>query len=58
MIPEVLKAGLRVMLPSGNIVQLVRLEGDEWTCTYTMMARARGEVIYSVKFLCRFGALV
>lgn len=49
---EKLEPGLRVMLPSGNILTLVRCERrNEWTCEYTELARARGEVVFTAEFL-------
>lgn len=51
---EALAAGMRVMLPSGNIVVLVRRERTEWICEYTELARARGEVIFTGVFLRKY----
>lgn len=49
---EKLELGMRVMLPSGNILILVRRESrNEWACEYTELARARGEVIFTAEFL-------
>lgn len=48
---EVLATGMRVMLPSGNVVVLVRRERTEWICEYTELARARGEVVFIGLFL-------
>lgn len=58
MTPDMLTVGLRLMLPSGNVLRLLHLEGSEWTCEYTAIARARGQVVYTVAFLCRYGAVV
>lgn len=52
---EVLTAGMRVLLPSGNVITLVRRERTEWICEYTELARARGEVVFSGVFLRRWG---
>lgn len=52
-----LRAGLRVMLPSGNIIVLMRQEGADWVCEYTAVARARGEVEFSGVWLRRVGLL-
>lgn len=52
-----LRIGMRVMLPSGNIVVLVRPAGSEWACEYTNLARARGEVEFSGVWLRRVGLL-
>jgi hypothetical protein len=55
---ETLTIGMRLMLPSGNIVILVRRERTEWICEYTELARARGEVVFTGVFLRRFGRQV
>lgn len=55
---EALATGMRVMLPSGNIVVLVRRERAEWVCEYTEMARARGEVVLTGLFLRTYGRQV
>jgi hypothetical protein len=48
---ETLATGLRLVLPSGNVIVLVRRERAEWICEYTEQARARGEVIFTGLFL-------
>ena len=48
---ETLATGLRLVLPSGNVIVLVRRERAEWICEYTEQARARGEVIFTGRFL-------
>lgn len=48
---EALTIGMRVLLPSGNVVVLLRRERTEWVCEYTELARARGEVIFTGLFL-------
>jgi hypothetical protein len=53
-----LKVGLRVMLPSGNIVNLLRREGASWVCEYHVMSRQRGEVEFMGAWLRRFGRAV
>lgn len=55
---EALTTSMRVLLPSGNIVVLVRRERTEWVCEYTEMARARGEVILTGVFLRKYGRQV
>lgn len=55
---EALATGMRVMLPSGNIVILVRRERTEWICEYTELARARGEVIFTGVFLRKYARQV
>jgi hypothetical protein len=52
---DLLQVGMRVLLPSGNIVLLVRRERAEWICTYTELARARGEVVFTGAWLRRHG---
>ena len=47
--------GLRVLLPSGNIIVLVRRVGAAWVCEYPPMARARGETEFSAVWLRRVG---
>ena len=47
--------GLRLMLPSGNVVRVVRTDGDDFACEYQMLSRLRGEVVFSVYFLRKFG---
>ena len=46
-----LRLGLRLMLPSGNVITLVRHDAEGWTCEYNMLARLRGEVVFSERFL-------
>ena len=48
---EGLAPGVRVLLPTGNVVRLVQREDTEWLCEYTENARARGSVTYTEKFL-------
>ena len=55
---DTLHAGMRILLPSGNIVCLVRRERTEWLCTYTELARARGEVLFTGAFLRKYGTRV
>lgn len=55
---EMLTLGMRLMLPSGNIIVLVRRERTEWVCEYTELARARGEVVFSGAFLRKYGRQV
>lgn len=55
---EVLATGMRVMLPSGNILILVRRERTEWICEYTELARARGEVVFTGVFLRKYARQV
>lgn len=55
---EALAIGMRLMLPSGNVITLVRRERAEWICEYTELARARGEVIFTGLFLRAYGRQV
>lgn len=50
----------RIALPSGNEIRVMakHLVDDEWVCSYSVTARARGEVIFSGTFLRLFGRLV
>ncbi len=51
----VLRAGMRVMLPSGNVIVLLRRERMHWVCEYTDHADARGEVEFSGLYLRTHG---
>jgi hypothetical protein len=55
---ETLATGMRLMLPSGNVVVLLRRDRAEWTCGYTEQAKARGEVIFTGRFLRRYARRV
>jgi hypothetical protein len=46
------------MLPSGNVIVLVRRERTEWTCAYTEQAKARGEVVFTGRFLRQYARQV
>ena len=48
---ESLAVGRRLMLPSGNVIVLLRRERAEWICEYADLARARGEVVFTGRFL-------
>lgn len=50
-----LQEGMRVRLPSGNVVVLVRRERMRWVCEYTALATARGEVEFSGVWLRKYG---
>jgi hypothetical protein len=49
--PSALVPGARVRLPSGNVVILLQVDGDEWQCVYDARARARGDVVFRSAFL-------
>jgi hypothetical protein len=55
---ETLATGMRLMLPSGNVIVLVRRERTEWICEYTEQARARGEVVFTGVFLRNYARRV
>lgn len=50
-------AGMRVRLPSGNIVVLRQREGEHWVCEFVDSPRARGLVEFSASWLLRYGQL-
>ena len=52
---RILRVGLKVMLPSGNVVVLLRRERLHWVCVYTDHATARGEVEFSGLYLRNHG---
>ena len=51
----ILRAGMLIRLPGGNVVRLVRRERADWVCEYTELARARGEVWFTGAFLRKYG---
>lgn len=53
-----LHVGMRVMLPSGNTLVLVRRERAFWICEYAASARQRGEVEFTGVWLRRWGRVV
>ena len=53
MIP-VLHTGVRVLLPSGNTLILVRRERAFWVCEY-VNSKQRGEVEFTGVYLRRWG---
>lgn len=54
----ILRAGMLIRLPGGNIVRLVRRERTDWVCEYTEGAGARGEVWFAGAFLRKYGRRV
>ena len=50
-----LRVGLRVRLPSGNVVTLLRREVSVWICEYMPGAQQRGEVEFSCVYLRKYG---
>lgn len=53
-----LRQGMRVMLPSGNVLVLVRRDGGSWVCEYSAHSRQRGEVEFTSVYLRKWGMLV
>jgi hypothetical protein len=53
-----LHSGMRVLLPSGNVIVLLRRERMHWVCEFTALSRARGEVEFSGVYLRKFGIKV
>ena len=51
MMIKTLNVGLRLRLPSGSVVRLVRRERTEWACEYVSSTHSRGEVIFSGAWL-------
>lgn len=50
-----LAVGMKLRLPSGNAVVLLRRERRHWVCEYTAASKARGEVEFSGAYLRKFG---
>lgn len=51
-----LHVGMRVRLPSGNVVRLVRRERSFWRCEYLpMLSKQRGEVEFTGVYLRKHG---
>lgn len=53
-----LRAGMRVRLPSGAVLVLLRRERTQWVCEYADMPRQRGEVEFTGVWLRRWGITV
>lgn len=51
----VLTRGMRVRLPSGNVVVLVRRERASWVCEFAQGSAARGETEFTGAWLRKFG---
>lgn len=47
--------GMRITLPSGNSLVLLRRERAFWVCEYTATSRQRGEVEFTGVWLRRWG---
>lgn len=50
-----LRVGTRLVLPSGNVIVLLRRERGAWVCEYAAQATRRGEVEFAVAYLRKFG---
>ncbi len=47
--------GARLTLPSGNTIEVLRSDGDDWVCLYVRgRAEAMGEVVFSASRLRRW----
>lgn len=51
----ILTVGLRVRLPSGNVIVLRQHERTHWICEYIDSPKARGLVEFSAAWLLRYG---
>lgn len=53
---KILRAGMRISMPSGNVLTLIERQGDEWLCVYDQNNdKARGEVSFTAAMLRRWG---
>ena len=53
-----LHVGMKLMLPSGNTLVLVRRDRASWVCEYSPGCKARGEVEFTGAYLRRWGRAV
>lgn len=53
-----LHVGMKLMLPSGNTLVLVRRERASWVCEYSPGCKARGEVEFTGAYLRRWARAV
>ena len=53
-----LHVGMRVLLPSGNTLVLVRRERAFWVCEFAPHSRQRGEVEFTGVYLRKWGRQV
>ncbi len=49
-----LQVGMRLLLPSGNMIILRRRDRGTWVCEYTTSSKNRGEVEFSGAYLRKF----
>ncbi len=54
-VEKILDVGAQLLLPSGNAVTLLRLEGGVWICAFAPGGTRRGEVEFSAAFLRAHG---
>lgn len=54
-VEKILDVGAQLLLPSGNAVTLLRLEGGVWICAFAPGGTRRGEVEFSAAFLSTHG---
>ena len=50
-----LRRGMCIQLPSGNRVLLESRIGNEWICAYARDANSSGQVVFTSRFLTRWG---
>lgn len=46
-----IEAGLLIRLKTGNVIRVLRKDGEEWVCEYTRDSNARGEIWFCERFL-------
>lgn len=49
-----LRAGMKLILPNGNMLRLIECGNREWLCEYLPGSRSRGEVAFTEAFLRRY----
>jgi len=49
---------MRVRLPSGNLIVLVKREQESWLCAYLASSKHRGDVEFSGAYLRKHGQQV
>lgn len=53
-----LRVGMRVLLPSGNVVVLMSCARGAWVCEFSPGCNARGQVEFSGAWLRKWGRRV
>lgn len=51
---KILRMGMRLHMPSGNVITLVEKQGEEWLCLYEQSGREQGEVSFTAEMLRRW----